>query len=216
MKAAEEPFQFVAASYLIRIRPERAYTLRDLASSLRTCSEASVFYHTFQSLETHHYSAFSSDFAQWILAACNEAALAERLGAIDLREVVSLEELRQTLATRLEEHIRQIPASGDRPAFEPFHFCEAIEVAVPVDRLAHNLAELADGIGSLSLQTLHYHFITSRLRLRLKTNDFSNWIERSLGLGELAGKLNRIDFYTNTLGGVRAEILHTLAPWITP
>jgi len=128
---------------------------------------------------------------------------------------VSLEDLRQTLATRLEEHIRQVPASGDRPAFEPFHFCEAIEVAVPVDRVAHNLAELADGIRSLGLQTLHYHFITSRLRLRLKTNDFSNWIERSLQLGELAGKLNRIDFYTNTLGGVRAEILHTLASWIT-
>jgi hypothetical protein len=70
---------------------------------------------------------------------------------------------------------------------------------------------LADGIRDLGLQTLHYHFINSRLRLRLKTNDFSNWVERSLGLPGLARKLNRIDFYTNTLEGVRAEILQALA-----
>ena len=66
----------------------------------------------------------------------------------------------------------------------------------------------------MSLHTLHCHFINARLRPRLKANDFSYWIDDSLGLPELAEKLNGIDFYTNTLEGVRREILRVLAPWI--
>lgn len=214
MKQAKQPFQFMAASYLVRIRSERAKTLADMARFLRTCSEASIFYHTFQSLESHHYSAFSSDFAQWILAACNEAALAERLATVDLRECISLEALREMLVGKVEEHIQQNPAAADRPAFEPFHFCESTDVTVPLDRQASNLAELANGIRTLGLQSLHYHFITSRLRLCLVTNDFSHWIEHSLEFPELASKLNSVDFYTNTLEGVRAEILQAIEPWV--
>jgi len=96
-KRGEQPFQFMAASYLIRIGAQPVYTLGDFAKSLRTCPEASIFYHTFQSLEAHHYTAFSSDFAQWALAACNEAALAEQLAVVDLRDIVTLEELRNIL-----------------------------------------------------------------------------------------------------------------------
>ena len=94
-KRAEQPFQFMAASYLIRIGAQPVYTLGDFAKSLRTCPQASIFYHTFQSLEAHHYTSFSSDFAQWALAACNEAALAEQLAVVDLRDIVTLEELRE-------------------------------------------------------------------------------------------------------------------------
>src|SRR5579872_5014966 len=97
-KRADQPFQFVAASYLIRIGAEPVQTLGEFAKSLRTCAQASIFYHTFQSLEAHHYTSFSSDFAQWALTACNEAALAERLAVVDLRDVVSLEDLRRDLA----------------------------------------------------------------------------------------------------------------------
>jgi hypothetical protein len=65
----------------------------------------------------------------------------------------------------------------------------------------------------MSHQTLHYHFINSRLRLRLQTNDFSNWIDDSLGLPELARKINRIDFYTNTLEGIRKELIQVMESW---
>lgn len=214
MNQAKRPFEFVAASYLIHICPERAWTLAELAGHLRNVSDSSIFYHTFQSLESHHYTTFSNDFAQWAMAGCNETVLAEELGAIDLRDVISLDDLRKVLVETVEGHLRRSPQSADRPAFEPFFFSEALEVILPLEAKAWNLAELAEGIRRMSLHTLHCHFINARLRPRLHTNDFSYWIEDSLGLPALAEKLNRIDFYTNTLEGVRTEILETIELWI--
>lgn len=211
MTRAAEPFQFVAASYLIRIRTERARTLGEMARFLRSTSDESIFYHTFQSLETHHYSTFSSDFAQWVQAACNEHELAERMATVDLRSIVSIGDLRETLATFVEEHVAAHPAAADRKGFEPFHFCEAVEMTVPLEDRAATLEELIAGIRRQSLHTLHYHFITSRLRLQLETNDFSHWLQHSLGLPALAERLNAIDIYTNTLEGVRDEVLAALA-----
>jgi len=214
MIQAAEPFQFVAASYLIRIRTERAWTLAELAAHLTSVPPSSISYHTIQSLESHHYTSFSNDFAQWVAAACNETLLGEELGAIDLRDFVALEDLRQTLVETLASYLGRNPHSADRPGFEPFFFCEANEFALPTEIQATNLEELSKGIQQLSLQSLHYHFINSRIRLQLKTNDFSHWIARNLGLPVLAEDLNRVDFYTNTLEGVRAEIIEMIDPWI--
>ena len=213
MRQAKRPFNFVAASYLIRIRAERAWTLGELGIHLRLIPENSIFFHTFQSLESHHYTVFSNDFAQWVIASCNETVLAEQLGAIDLRDMVSLAELRQVLVDTVENYLKKNPQSTDRPAFEPFYFSDVIEVAVPLEAKAYTVRELAEGIKMLSSQTLHYHFINSRLRLQLRTNDFSMWLEDSQDLPELAARLNRVDFYTNTLEGVRKEILETLTSW---
>jgi Family of unknown function (DUF5752) len=214
MSKSVKPFRFVAASYLILIRSERAWTLAELAGHLRTVPPSSISYHTFQSLESHHYTLFSNDFAQWVVSSCNETMLGEELAAIDIRDFVSLEDLRHALVESLEGYLGRTPQSADRPGFEPFFFCEAREFALPLGRQAINLQELSDGIKKLSLQSLHYHFINSRIRLQLKTNDFSNWIANSLKLPALAEDLNRVDFYTNTLEGVRAEILGMIDPWL--
>jgi hypothetical protein len=214
MSGTVEPFRFVAASYLILIRKERAWTLSELATHLRTVPPSSISFHTFQSLESHHYTLFSNDFAQWVVSSCNEALLGEALAAIDIRDFISLEEARNALVEALERYLESTPQSADRPGFEPFFFCEAKEFALPSGAQATNLQELCEGIKRLSVHPLHYHFINSRVRLQLKTNDFSYWISTSLGLPDLAEELNRVDFYTNTLEGVRAEVLKTIEPWI--
>src|SRR5579862_6908506 len=126
-KRADQPFQFMAASYLIRIGAEPVQTLGELAKSLRTCPQASIFYHTFQSLEAHHYTSFSSDFAQWALTACNEAALAEQLAVVDLRDIVSIEDLRDILVCTVQDYLKEHSQAAERRAFEAFYFCEAKE-----------------------------------------------------------------------------------------
>src|SRR5260370_39098439 len=120
-KRAEQPFQFMAASYLIRIGAQPVQTLGELANSLQTCPQASIFYHTFQSLEAHHYTSFSSDFAQWALTACNEAALAEQIAIVDLREIVSLEDLRRILVDIVTHYLNEHPHSADRRVVAAFH-----------------------------------------------------------------------------------------------
>ena len=207
MDDTRAPFRFVTASYLVRVRPERASTLEELGSGLRTCSNASLLHHTFQSLERHHYTRFSSDFAQWTLAACNEAGLAERLAAVDVREFVSFDDLRQALIAAVQTHIDATPGAARRHVYEPFYFCEHTTIEVPLGTQAYTLRELAEGIRLLDLQTIHHHFINSRVRLQLKTNDFSQWIRQSLGLTGVAQRLDRIDIYVNTLEDLRREIL---------
>ncbi|HKW89883.1 MAG TPA: DUF5752 family protein [Candidatus Acidoferrales bacterium] len=213
MIQAREPFQFVVASYLTRICREKAAGLSEFAGQLHSCSEASVFFHTFQSLERQHYTSFSNDFAQWVLAGCNEAPLAEQLTAIDIRDCTSIGELRNSLTAQVDGYLRVNPAAAGRIAFEPFYFCEAFEYSVPWGEQALTLADLEEGIRHMSLQTLHYHFINSRLRLRLQTNDFSHWIRNSLELPELANHVDRIDIYVNTLDGLRERLIETIHPW---
>jgi len=214
MKQAQDPFQFVTASYLVCIGHDRPTTLRDLSQSIARVSDASIFCHTFHSLSTYHYTSYSSDFAQWAMAACNEQELAERLGAIDVRQFVAIEDLRSALLHTIDSYLHAQPRSSDRPAFEPFFFSETREITLPLEMRASNLAELSEGIGRLSLQSLHYHFVNSRLRLHLRTNDFSHWIEKELDFPELAARIARVDFYTNTLQGVRDGILECIRPWI--
>jgi hypothetical protein len=207
MKQAINPFQFVASSYLIRICPQRVWTLGELSRELSKVSADSIFYHTFQTQESHNYTTFSNDFAQWVETACKVPALSESLAAMDLRDYPTVEDLRHFLVGAVEAYLEQNPQQADEPAYEPFYFCESVDVVVPLETRAWNLAELAAGIRKMSPHTLFHHFINSRLREPLQTNDFSFWIETSLGLPDLAQQLNQIDFYVNTLEGVRNEIL---------
>jgi len=201
LKKSEQPFQFKTVSYLTRIANEMATTLAQLKQGLETCSDTSIFNHTFQTLSHHPFltQGFSNDFAQWVLAACNRPELAEHLASLDIRDYLSLAELRADLKRLVSEYCEQNPQQADQSAFEPFYFYEAIGVEVPLQMEAWTLQEFRDGLGKLSHAAFHFHFIASRLRLHLRTNDFSFWLESHLDLGTLARHVNRIDIYTNTL-----------------
>ncbi len=209
MNAAASPFQFFTASYITRISNHKALTLSELAKALQSSSDASIFYHTFQSLSRHHFltEGFSNDFAQWTLAACNRPELAEQLAGLDIRDYLSLAELRSDIHRLVADYCAHNPPQADQTAFEPFYFCEGIEVAVPLNLEARNLEEFRAGLEKLSHASMHYHFIASRLRLHLRTNDFSNWLENSLGLAPLAQRVNRVDIYTNTLDSARENLI---------
>jgi uncharacterized protein DUF5752 len=209
MKIAGEPFQFVAASYLTRINNQKASNLSDLRAGLDQASDASIFHHTFQSLGEHHFltEGFSNDFAQWALAALNRPVLAERLAGLDIRDYVSLADLRGDLRRLIADYCEAHPREAEISAFEPFYFSESVEVTVPLGKEAHTLAEFRGGLERVSHASLQYHFISSRLRLHLKTNDFSQWLSGSLGLDDLARRMNRIDIYTNTLDTARKELI---------
>jgi hypothetical protein len=209
MNHSEMPFEFFTVAHLTRIGNQSAATLAEFLTGLEQCSDASIFHHTFQTLGSHHFltEGFSNDFAQWALADANRDALAEQLAALDIRDYVSIAALRGDLCSVVREYCSQHPEFANQTALEPFFFCESVEVTVPFGRTATTLEEFHEGVAHLSHAAFYFHFISSRLRLQLRTNDFSHWLADGLGLKALADSVNRIDIYTNTLDSARLKLM---------
>jgi len=209
---ARSPFYFNSAAHLLQIGREKATSLRELLEAVKTCSDASIFQHTFQTLEEHHFikEGFSNDFAHWAFAACNEVELAERLSGLDVRTFTSIQVLRERLVQVMETYLERNPKAATRVAMEPFYMMAADLVVIPTPYVARNLQEFADGLRQVSIHSIYYHFIDARLRLKLNTNDFSAWLEQELDSPQAADRLNQIDIYTSTLEGVRRSILKVI------
>jgi len=209
LRWAKSPFYFNSAAHLTRIGNQRATTLGEFAQALERVPEDSIFQHTFQTLQEHHYirEGFSNDFAHWTFASCNEIGLAERLSSVDVREYTSIKTLRETILNLVSDYLARNERARDRAAFEPFYFCASDSIVIPTPWVARNLTEFTDALRKVSIHSVHYHFINARLRLKLNSNDFSLWLENDLELGALADKINRIDIYTSTLNDVRNQVL---------
>jgi hypothetical protein len=209
---ARAPFYFNSASHLLRISKETAMNLQELLEAVRSCSDACIFQHTFQTLEEHHFirEGFSNDFSHWAFSACNEVGLAERLAALDVREFTSITALRERVVNIIESYLAKNPRAATRVAMEPFYLMASELVVVPTPYVARNLEEFADGLRKVSIHSIYYHFIDARLRIKLNNNDFSVWLDQELDLGAAADRINRIDIYTSTLEGVRRNILRTI------
>jgi uncharacterized protein DUF5752 len=209
VNVAETPFEFFTVAYLTRIGNQSAGNLEQLLAGLEQCSDASIFHHTFQTLSSHHFltEGFSNDFAQWALAEANRDALAEQFAALDIRDYTSIAALRADLCRVLRDFIAVFPQFSRQEALDRFYFCESLEVTMPFSLNAATLDEFRNGVASISHASFHFHFVTSRLRLQLRTNDFSHWLAGSLGLTTLAETIDRIDMYTNTLDTARAKML---------
>jgi hypothetical protein len=209
VNVAETPFEFFTVAYLTRIGNQSAGNLEELLAGLEQCSDASIFHHTFQTLSSHHFltEGFSNDFAQWALAEASRDALAEQFAALDIRDYTSIAALRADLCRVLRDFIAAFPQFSRQEALDRFYFCESVEETMPFSLNAATLDEFRHGVASISHASFHFHFVTSRLRLQFRTNDFSNWLAGSLGLTSLAETINRIDIYTNTLDTARAKML---------
>jgi hypothetical protein len=212
MCTTETPFEFFTVSYLTRIGNQSAGTLAELLTGLKNCSDASIFHHTYQTLGSHHFltEGFSNDFAQWVLADANRNDLAEQLAALDIRDYASIAALRSDLCRVVGDFCSAFPNFAAQSTLERFYFCESVEVTAPLGRSARTLDEFRDDIANLSHAGFYFHFISSRLRLQLQTNDFSHWLADGLGLKTLAESVNHIDIYTNTLDSARDKLLRLI------
>lgn len=209
VRKSKKPFYFNTSEHLLRIGREKAANLSELLEGLRRCPANSVFQHTFRTLQEHHFirRGFSNDFAHWTLSACNEPALAERLASVDVREFTSLEDLRQSLVSVLEEYVRDNSDASARRAEESFYFCAADIVVLPTSFVPETLPGFADGLRRVSVHSIHHHFIEARLRLKLMSNDFSQWLLEEMSLPDAARAINHIDIYTATMEHVRKQII---------
>jgi hypothetical protein len=217
LRTPVKPFYFNTSAHLLRITRQKADTLSEFLDALRECPEGSIFQHSFRTLEEHHFirEGFSNDFAHWALSACNEAGLAEGLASVDVREFTSVAYLRERFIQIVEAFLQRSPAAGTRIARETFYFCASDTVVIPTSFVAHTLHDFSEGLRGVSVHSVHHHFIEARLRLKLMSNDFSQWLHEDLGLTETARQLNRIDIYTVTLEDVREQIIRIVERALT-
>lgn len=208
-RTSVKPFYFNTSANLLRITRQKATTLAEFIDALRECPESSIFQHSFRTLQEHHFirEGFSNDFAAWALSACNEPSLAEGLASVDVREFTSVAALRARFMQVVDEFLKRTPVAGPRLAKETFYFCASEAIVIPTNFVGHTLPEFAEGLRGVSVHSIHHHFIEARLRLKLMSNDFSQWLHEDLGLPEAARQLNRIDIYTVTLEDVRDQIV---------
>jgi Family of unknown function (DUF5752) len=208
LRRPDKPFYFNTSEHLVRVGRHRATTLPELLQGLRECPDGSIFQHTFRTLQEHHFirQGFSNDFAHWSLSACHEPVLAEQLASVDVREFTSIDGLRTRMVEIVEQFLEAHPRADSRVAHEPFYFCAADLVVLPTPFVPDSLPGFIDGLRQVSVHSIHHHFIEARLRLKLMSNDFSQWLEEEMGLKQTAQAIERIDIYTNTLEGVRQQI----------
>jgi hypothetical protein len=82
-----------------------------------------------------------------------------------------------------------------------------VSVVFPTQYIAHDLREFVEVLRKLSINSLYYHVFEAKLRLKRGDNDFSLWIDDSLGEKGLAESLSRLNPYNYTLEDLRTIII---------
>jgi hypothetical protein len=205
-------FQFSSSASLEQLTGRQAFNLEELLDMVETCSDSSIFYHTFSAFLKMREAQipFNSDFAIWVAQQLNEAGLAERLSAVDLTEQVTIQSLRSNLIQSIEAYRKEKPKSFSKPADEPFYLYDVVRIVYLTDKFAYDLESLRDILKGISIYSIYFHFIESRLDARRRTDDLSFWIETELNLPALAKRIRRIDMTVYTIEGLRSKLVEVL------
>ncbi len=203
------PFLFWDCVQLIEITDRTAADLSELLGGVREVPTNSIFLHMHQSFLKYHFfpPEYTNDFSEWVSLQLGDDALAEKISEIDPFDYVNIEDLRQRLIKILEEHMHDGIAHGRVRPGEEFHFNQSVTIEMLTDLRATNLREFRECLEKIPLTSLYYHIFEARLRLEKKTDDFSYWIEDSVGMPELAEKMNRMDPYMYSLEDLREELI---------
>lgn len=208
---APNEFVFYSQLHLRELTGIRARTLDELCTHLADVPGACIYHHTHHFLQRHQYLSPEppNDFAYWVAESLGEDRIGERLAAIDTLRYTSIRALREKLIATLEEERQRAPAVFEKPApeNEAFDFIKSLSVVFPTPYRARTLEQFQEGLRRVTISSLYFHIFAARLRLEKPTNDFSLWLEESLGERELAAKIARLDPYTHTMEGLRARII---------
>jgi hypothetical protein len=211
LKRSKEPFQFYTRLHLSELTGLKASTLPELLEHIKNVPGSCIYHHTHRFLQQHQYLSPEppNDFAYWVAESIGEDDLGERLASIDTVQYPTIRSLRDKIIATIEEHLRNNPSAKRRfvQEGEEFHFIKSASFIIPTKYFAHDLREFADILGKVTFDSIYFHVFEARLRLERGTNDFSFWIETSLGDKKLAGDISRLDPYTRTLDNLRKTLI---------
>ncbi len=208
---AKEPFRFHTRLHLSELTGLRATTLGQLLALIRKVPGSCIYHHTHKFLQQHQYFSPEppNDFAYWVSEVLGEDELGERLASIDTVQYTTIRQLREKIISTIDEYLKTNKLAGlkfARPG-EEFYFIKSVSFVLPTRYLVYDLNEFAQALGKVTIDSIYFHVFEARLRLERINNDFSNWIESSLGDKKLADMLARLDPYTQTLEGLRKTLI---------
>jgi hypothetical protein len=121
-------------------------------------------------------------------------ALAERLANIDVRGFMSsIPDCARIFSALSGKPCEENPQTAQQRAFEPFYFCQAVEITVPLPWDAHTLAGFRAGLERLSHASFYHHFISFAATFyNCATNDFFALVRHGTRTGT-AGCANQSD-----------------------
>ena len=209
MPAAAHAFTFIGCVELRQALDRRARDERELMDRLEEVPAASVFYHTHGYFLRHRplTTPYGNDFAAWVAVHVRDQALAERLAVINPFEFRNVEDLREELTSTIHDHLQRLSSVPQVEFGEPFYFQQSHFVDVPLGAPCTSLAEFRAQLADVEASAIYVHMIEARTRLGRRSDDFAEWIRTSLGLADLAERIERIDTYMTSLERVRARIL---------
>ena len=187
---------------------------KQLLELIKNVSGSCIYHHTHRFLQQHQYLSPEppNDFAYWVVEVLSEDELGEKLASIDTVQFLTIHDLREEIITVIEEHLENSSLSKLKFASEgeEFVFIRAVSFVAWTDHFANDLAEFAQVLKTITVDSIYFHIFESRLRLGKQTNDFSNWLESSLGESALAKKIASLDPYTLTLDELRSQIIRAI------
>lgn len=208
---AKEPFRFCTRLHLSELTGLRATTLGQLLALIKQVPGSCIYHHTHRYLQQHQHLSPEppNDFAYWVTDVLGEDELGERLASIDTMRYSTIHDLREKIASTIESYLKGSPLAKLKFARsgEEFHFIKSVSFILPTNYIAYDLKEFVDTLRKITIDSIYFHIFEARLRLEKPTNDFSFWIENSLGDKELADEICCFDPYTRTLEDLRNTII---------
>ncbi len=211
---AKEPFRFCTRLHLSELTGLRATTLGQLLALIKEVPGSCVYHHTHRFLQQHQYLSPEppNDFAYWVTDIIGEDELGERLASIDTMQYSTIRDLREKIAATIENYLKDNPLAKLQFARsgEEFHFIKSVSFILPTNYAAYDLKEFSEILKKITIDSIYFHIFEARLRFEKPTNDFSFWIENSLGDKELAGSISGFDPYTRTLEDLRETLVRII------
>ncbi|MDA8170689.1 MAG: DUF5752 family protein [Nitrospiraceae bacterium] len=199
-------FEFRECRKLLKATGKKARNLAELMELIRTASDASIYHHTQEYFFKGHIVEYTNDFAQWVASVLEARVLSENLSSIDPFRQSSAEALRSDFANSISAYLEKFGAPGNVLPGEEFYFQESVTIVFPAGFRALNLAEFLMAMRFVDSQSIYYHFYEGRRRLE-GVDDFSKWVEATLGHRDLALRIRAIDPFMHSIEGVREHIV---------
>jgi len=200
-------FEFKQCVSIVKSTGNHAKNLKELRKMIASAGDESIFHHVHQYFLKGHMLDYTNDFSQWAGEYLEERALTERLTSIDPYTMKSVKAVRKALIREIDAFLSAFPEPRDVTSGNEFYFNETVSLVFPVGVKTKNLAEFLVALEHIDAGSIYYHFYDSRVRLgEGVVDDFSRWIEHTLGRKKLADRIRSIDPFMHSIESIRSHI----------